>query len=95
MTHKQRLNDLGSVIPENTFWGGIVSCKQVGDLVYISGRGPNEADGSLNLVATIGWDLTVEQGYQAARKVSLNLLARLRAHLGNLDRVSDIVKVVG
>lgn len=95
MTHKQRFKNLGGVIPENTFGEGIVSCKQVGDLVNISGRGPNEADGSLNLVATIGWDLKVEQGYQAARKFSLNLLARLRAHLGNLDRVSDIVKVVG
>ncbi len=74
---------------------GIVLCKQVKDLVQVSGHGPNEADGSLVLVGAIGRDLTVEQGYHAAQKVGLNLLANLRAYLGTLDRVVDIVKVLG
>ncbi len=47
------------------------------------------------LVGAIGRDLTVEQGYHAAQKVRLNLLASLRAYLGTLDRVVDIVKVLG
>lgn len=95
MSYEQRLTTLGIVIPEKNFGKGIVSCKQVGDLVYVSGHGPNEADGSLILIGTIGRDLSVEHGYQAAHKVGLNLLASLRAYLGTLDRVADIVKVVG
>jgi enamine deaminase RidA (YjgF/YER057c/UK114 family) len=43
----------------------------------------------------VGRDLTVEQGYQAAREVGLCLLATARAALGDLDRVRRIVKVLG
>lgn len=95
MSHEQRLKDLGILLPEKNLGKGIVLCKQVGDLVYVSGHGPNEADGSLTLVGAIGRHLTVEQGYQAAHKVGLNLLASLRAYLGTLDRVVEIVKVLG
>ena len=95
MVYDQRLTDLGIVIPENNMGKGIVLCKQVSDLVYVSGHGPNKADGSLVMVGAIGRDLTVEQGYHAAQKVGLNLLASLRAYLGTLDRVVDIVKVLG
>ena len=95
MVYEQRLKDLGIVIPEKNMGKGIVLCKQVSDLVYVSGHGPNKADGSLVMVGAIGRDLTVEQGYHAAQKVGLNLLASLRAYLGTLDRVVDIVKVLG
>ena len=95
MVYEQRLKDLGIVIPEKNMGKRIVLCKQVSDLVYVSGHGPNEADGSLVMVGAIGRDLTVEQGYHAAQKVGLNLLASLRAYLGTLDRVVDIVKVLG
>ena len=95
MVYEQRLKDLGIVIPEKNMGKGIVLCKQVSDLVYVSGHGPNKADGSLVMAGAIGRDLTVEQGYHAAQKVGLNLLASLRAYLGTLDRVVDIVKVLG
>ena len=95
MVYEQRLKDLGIVIPENNMGKRIVLCKQVSDLVYVSGHGPNKADGSLVMVGAIGRDLTVEQGYHAAQKVGLNLLASFRAYLGTLDRVVDIVKVLG
>ena len=95
MAYEQRLKDLGIVIPEKNMGKRIVLCKQVSNLWYVSGHGPNEADGSLVMVGAIGRDLTVEQGYHAAQKVGLNLLASLRAYLGTLDRVVDIVKVLG
>jgi enamine deaminase RidA (YjgF/YER057c/UK114 family) len=43
----------------------------------------------------VGKDLTVEQGYEAAREVGLNLLATARHHLGSLDKVKRVVKVLG
>src|SRR5207247_7023590 len=43
----------------------------------------------------LGKDMTVEEGYQVAREVGLNLLATVRASLGNLDKVKRIVKVLG
>lgn len=95
MAYEQRLKDLGIVIPEKNMGKRIVLCKQVSNLWYVSGHGPNEADGSLVMVGAIGRDLTVEQGYHAAQKVGLNLLASLRAYLGTLDRVVDIVKELG
>jgi enamine deaminase RidA (YjgF/YER057c/UK114 family) len=92
---ERSMQQRGIVLPPKKLGGGLVSCKQVGELVYISGHGPFEADGSLRYQGAVGRDLTVEEGCQAARQVGLNLLASLRAHLGSLDRVEEVVKVLG
>lgn len=65
-----------------------------GDLAYVSGHGP--LDGSEVLVqGRVGSDLTVEEGYEAARLTALSILAGLKAELGDLDRVERWVKVLG
>jgi enamine deaminase RidA (YjgF/YER057c/UK114 family) len=65
-----------------------------GDLAYISGHGP--IDGSSALVqGKVGRELTLEQGYQAARATGLSILASLKAELGELDRVRSWVKALG
>ena len=51
-------------------------------------------DGPL-VVGKIGQDLSVEQGYDAAKSVGLNLLATLKHNLGDLDRVKRVVKLFG
>ena len=66
----------------------------VGDLVYLSGHGPLNSDGSLHL-GRVGDDLTLEQGQAAARQTGLALLATLRANLGSLDKVKRVVKLLG
>lgn len=67
-----------------------------GNRAYISGMGPINADGSLaEPRGKVGADLTVEQGYQAARLVALNILASLKRELGDLDRVTAWVRVFG
>jgi enamine deaminase RidA (YjgF/YER057c/UK114 family) len=43
----------------------------------------------------VGADLTVDQGYEAARLTALNILATLRTNLGSLDRIRRVVKVTG
>ena len=67
---------------------------RVGDILYVSGTGPFRHDGSV-IKGKVGVDLGVEQAYEAARLVGLNVLSTLRAALGSLDKVVRIVKVLG
>lgn len=65
-----------------------------GNKAYVSGHGPVQADGSL-IVGRVGADLTLEEGHAAARQVGLAILATLRKHLGSLDAVKRVIKVLG
>jgi enamine deaminase RidA (YjgF/YER057c/UK114 family) len=68
-----------------------VTSVRVGNLLFLSGHGP-----SPNTPAgKVGKELTIEQGYQAARATGLNLLATAKAALGSLDKVKRVVKVLG
>ena len=69
-----------------------VGAVQVGNLLFVSGTIPGP---EWQLLGKVGKDLTVEQGYQAARQVALNQLTTISAALGSLDRVKRIVKVFG
>lgn len=71
-----------------------IRARQVGTLLFLSGHGPVRPDGS-RVVGRVGSDLSVEEASAAARLTGLNLLATTRAHLGTLDRVACIVKVLG
>ncbi|MDQ7840322.1 MAG: RidA family protein [bacterium] len=67
---------------------------RTGNLLFVSGHGPYR-DGKLQFVGKVGADLTVEEGYQAARLVALNCLASVKEALGDLDRVKRVVKLLG
>jgi enamine deaminase RidA (YjgF/YER057c/UK114 family) len=72
--------------------GNYVEWVRVGNLLYLSGHGGGaQARGK----GKVGRDLSVEQGYQEAREVGLNLLATTRDALGSLDKVKRVVKVFG
>lgn len=65
-----------------------------GDVAYVSGHGP--IDGTRPLVrGKVGDQLTIDQGYAAARMTALSMLASLRDALGSLDRVRGWIKVLG
>ena len=68
-----------------------VRAVRVGNLLFVSGTTSRE----LKPFGKVGKDLTVEQGYQAARYAGLLFLANVRAELGTLDRVKRVVKVLG
>ncbi len=72
--------------------GNYVGAVRAGNLLFVSGHGPITLRGPMGKV---GKDLTLEQGYQVAREVGLNLLATTRASLGSLDKVKRVVKVLG
>ena len=67
-----------------------------GNRAFVSGHAPQDADGAVaRPLGKVGRDLTVEQGYAAARKVALSILASLQRELGDLDRVSAWLRVFG
>ena len=68
-----------------------VPAVRVGNLLFLSGSGPDASTPR----GKVGKELSLEQGYQAARSTGLNLLATARATLGSLDRVKRVVKVLG
>lgn len=66
-----------------------------GKLVFLSGKGPIQEDGTL-MAGKVGSELDVDQAYEAARLVGIQLLAALREHLGgSLDSVNRVVKLLG
>jgi enamine deaminase RidA (YjgF/YER057c/UK114 family) len=65
-----------------------------GDLAYASGHGPLDGDQVL-LTGRVGGEVTVEQGYDAARATCLSMLASLKRELGDLDRVTAWIKLLG
>lgn len=96
MSAESRLVELGITLPVQAKpVANYVGAVQTGNLLYVSGHGPLRPDGVPTARGKVGSDLTVEQGYQVAREVGLNLLATARIHLGSLDRVKRIVKVLG
>ena len=65
-------------------------------IAYISEHGPQNADGSLaGPFGKVGADLSVEQGYDAARAVALSMLGSLKRELGDLDRVGAWLRLHG
>ncbi len=65
-------------------------------IAYISGHGPQHADGSLaGPFGKLGADVTVEAGYAAAQAVALSMLGSLKRSLGDLDRVSHWLRLHG
>lgn len=77
--------------PPATPVANYVPAVRVGNLLFFSGSGPGQSTPR----GKVGKDLSIEQGYQAARATGLNILATARATLGSLDRVKRIVKVLG
>ena len=90
-----KLLELGlSLPPPPEPVGNYLPANRSGNIMWMAGVGSRRADGSLTS-GQLGADFSVEQGYEAARWCALNLLARMKAELGDLDRVTRILKVVG
>ena len=90
-----RLDSLGiSLRDQGTPVANYVHAVQSGNLMFLAGKGPKQANGE-NISGKLGTELTVDDGYAAAREVAINQLSVLKAELGNLNRVKRIVKVHG
>ena len=86
---EKRIVELGFVLPEVTKpAANFVKWKQVGNTLYLAGAGPD-------VFGKLGKDLSVEQGYQAARETGIEILSVLKVATGNLNRIKQFVKVRG
>ncbi|WP_162914008.1 RidA family protein [Taklimakanibacter lacteus] len=74
--------------------GTYVPFKLSGNMLYLSGQGPRQADGRL-MTGKVGRDLDVAQAYEHARLTGLNLLGVAHKALGDLGRVVQVVKLFG
>lgn len=72
-----------------------VNAVRTGNLLYLAGKGPRPGQDGRRPKGKVGRDYTVEEAYQHARTVGLDLLAVLRQELGSLDKVKRVVKVLG
>jgi enamine deaminase RidA (YjgF/YER057c/UK114 family) len=95
MSFEARLAELGITLPPAPKpVAAYIPAVRVGDLLFLSGTGPFK-DGAIVYAGKLGKDLTVEQGYEAARLTLLNALAMVRQELGTLDRVTRVVRLTG
>lgn len=70
------------------------TCIQIGNLIYTSGHGPVNFDGTL-IQGRLGDTLNKEEGKLAARQVGLTILASLKNYLGSLNKIKRVVKILG
>lgn len=95
MTIEERLTTLGLELPppRKPTIANIARTAQTGLLLYVSGHGPWTAAG-LKYEGHLGTEVTVSQGYDAARHSVLGCLSSAKVALGSLDRISRVVKMM-
>ena len=94
-TPEERLQELGVTLPAPAVpVAAYIPCVRTGNLVYVSGQVP-AVDGKPTHLGHLGGDVDLEAGRDAARTCAINVLAALKAELGELSQVRRIVKVTG
>ena len=95
MNTDEKMISLGIELPSRPVAAGLYKPLFLdGDLAYFSGHLPINFDGSM-ISGCVGVDLTQEQATFAARQAGLNVLATVKAELGSLNRVCQVVKILG
>jgi len=94
-SYEKRIKELGITLPEVPKpVAAYIPAKKVGDLVFCSGQGPIK-EGKFVYVGKVGSEITIEEGYKAARICALNCLAAIKSLVGSLDVIDEIVQVRG
>ena len=96
MSADKRLKENNIVLPEAPApVGSYVASKIVGKLLYISGQISMNSKGEL-IKGKLGKDLNIEDGYKAAERCALSILAQAKKILsGDLDKIKSCIKIVG
>ena len=95
MSYLAQLESLGlSLLPIPRPIGNFRNFIRSGSLIFISGQGPREADGSLHR-GKVGMDVAIGDAYEHARLTGLNILSVLADAVGDLGQVSQVVKLLG
>jgi len=95
MSFEHRLKELGVVLPEvSAPVAAYIQAVQVDKLVYTAGQIPF-VKGQLIYKGVVGKDLTLEEGYDAARVCVLNALAAVKSLAGSIDNIERIIRLTG
>ena len=99
MDYEQRVKEMGLEIPDYSVtpyygpnYGSMKAHHQVGSLLFLSGHVPEYPDGTILHPGHLGEEVTIEQGYEAARLTAINCLAGIRHAIGSLNYVKAIVR---
>jgi len=93
---ESKITNLGLILPIPAHSKNFVQYIRIKNMVYLSGHLPMPGyPGGTLIVGKLGKDVSIEEGYAAARLVGLNLCATLKANIGDLDKVKRIVKLTG
>ena len=94
-TAEERFKNLGLTLPPApTPLGVYKPCLVNGKYLYVSGHGPVQNDKSL-ITGRIGKDMDQEKGKLAAQQVGLTILSTIKTHIGSLDKIKRVIKVLG
>ena len=92
---EQKLKDLGIELPEVAPpIANYVNVVRTGNLLFLAGKGSRNPDGS-RITGKLGTDLTIEEGYEAAKSIAIQHLAVIKNEIGDLSKVVRFVKVLG
>lgn len=92
---EQKLQQLGLQLPPAPPAGGVYHpIVRQGNLIYVSGQGPLQADGTL-IKGKVGQDMDADAGKVAAQQVGLTMLATIKKHFGDLDKIKRLIKLFG
>ena len=95
MHPEEKLRSLGLELPPPpTPAARYVPAVRTGNLLFVSGHGPVR-EGKVQFIGKVGRELSIEQGYEAARLTALGMLATVKASLGDLGKVRRVVKLLG
>jgi len=95
LSYETKLKELGITVPDAPKpVAAYVPAVKEGNYVYTSGQIPFVA-GELKFKGKLGKDLTVEQGYDAAKTCAINCLAAIKSVIGSLDNIEQVIKIVG
>lgn len=92
---EQKLQELGIELPEIALpVANYVNVVRTGNLLFLAGKGSQNPDGS-RITGKVGVDLTIEEGYEAAKSIAYQHLAVIKNEISDLNKVVRIVKVLG
>ena len=95
MSIEARLSGLNIELPPAPPKGGVYQpVLTVGNQAFFSGHGPYQSDGTY-ICGKVGADIDIAAGQAAARQTGLAILASMKAHLGSLDRIKRVIKLLG
>lgn len=109
MQIEKKLESLGIKLPELGTWDSNIGTAQKyygqqygkmkpfhrsGSLLILSGHVPDLPDGTVMHPGRVGAEVTVEQGYAAARQTGINCLAGIKQAIGDLDKITNLVRTL-